>query len=152
MWSLSYEKFMNMIIYHIIILLLHELVFYSLCLYSCNKSHLVMMNYSFNSQFDIFAFFKKWILKLFLFKRKIKDPEFFFWFPSLPVISILCYGYKMFSNRFFVFLFSFLSWMSHTIQVWELLNPEFLCFILVMLMQYLLNAMLTLSCFLQLMS
>lgn len=115
--------------YHLIILLMHGLVFCSLFLYPCNKSHLVMMHYSFNAQFDFFALFKNGFWDYFCSKGKLRTLNFssdFF----LPVISIFCQGYTMFSNRFFVLLFSFLSWMSHTIQVWELLNPEFLCFIL----------------------
>lgn len=107
MWSLSYEKFMNMIIYHIIILLLHELVFYSLCLYSCNKSHLVMMNYSFNSQFDIFAFLKNGFWNYFCSKGKLRTLNFSSDFPLSLWFQFYAMDIKCFQIGFLFFFFPF---------------------------------------------
>ena len=132
MWPLSYEKFMNMIIYHLIILLLHELVFCSLFLYPGNKSHLVNMNYSFNSQFDILIQLKNWFWNYFCSKGKLRTLNFSsdfslsLWF-QFSAMNVQCFQIGFF---FFNFYFYFLSWISHTIQVWELPSLEFLCFIL----------------------
>ena len=153
MWPLSYEKFMNMIIYHLIILLLHELVFCSLFLYPGNKSHLVNMNYSFNSQFDILIQLKNWFWNYFCSKGKLRTLNFSsdfslsLWF-QFSAMNVQCFQIGFF---FLIFIFTFCLGYLTPYKCGNCLVLNFFVSSSVML-NSLLNAMLTLSCSLQLMS